>query len=405
MRRIAPVVLVLVLVSGACAPGRDAVVVGAVYPTGGSQGPGGAEEYRGVELAAALANRRGGVDGRPVRLRFEAVESAEAAPPAVDRLADAGVPVILGSYGSTISKAAASASSRRGLVFWETGAVGDVGMSPALGRTVFRVTASGTVLGREAVAFVRDRVASDARRYAVAYVDDVYGRSVGGGALAEIERAGLELAAELPYALVDADYDAIARAVGDAGAEVFVVAAYLDDGVELRRAIVRNGVELRANIGTSSSYCMPAFGEILGPQAVGVFASDKPDGDVLDAERLRPEGAEALEWARTTYRDRFHEPMSAPALTGFAGALALFRYVLPGAGDLSPGGIAAAARSADLPAGSLPNGSGLRFAGPEASDPGANLRAASVIWQWVEPEHRAVVWPPAFATAPMVAAA
>jgi len=36
---------------------------------------------------------------------------------------------------------------------------------------------------------------------------------------------------------------------------------------------------------------------------------------------------------------------------------------------------------------------------PEA---GANLRATSVIWEWIRPKTRAVVWPPAFATHPIV---
>jgi hypothetical protein len=30
-----------------------------------------------------------------------------------------------------------------------------------------------------------------------------------------------------------------------------------------------------------------------------------------------------------------------------------------------------------------------------------NLRATSVIWEWVSPGERAVVWPPRFATTPV----
>ena len=37
------------------------------------------------------------------------------------------------------------------------------------------------------------------------------------------------------------------------------------------------------------------------------------------------------------------------------------------------------------------------------ADPGANLRAMSVIWEWVRPGVRAVVWPQRFATAPIAA--
>jgi hypothetical protein len=63
--------------------------------------------------------------------------------------------------------------------------------------------------------------------------------------------------------------------------------------------------------------------------------------------------------------------------------------------------VAAAALKVDLPAGSLPNGSGLRFAPPGAVDAGANVEAASVIWEWVAPELAEVIWPPAFASEPI----
>lgn len=94
--------------------------------------------------------------------------------------------------------------------------------------------------------------------------------------------------------------------------------------------------------------------------------------------------------------------MEAPALSGFAAGWALFAHVLPRAGDLAPEGISAAARRIRLPVGSLPNGSGLELAPAGAPDAGANLRALSVIWEWVRPNVRQVVWPPAFATSAIV---
>jgi hypothetical protein len=95
--------------------------------------------------------------------------------------------------------------------------------------------------------------------------------------------------------------------------------------------------------------------------------------------------------------------MSAAALAGFSGAWALFRHVLPAARSLAPAEVAAAARAASVPAGGMPNGSGLAFARPGGPDPSANLRAASVIWEWTEVNRREVTWPPQFATAPIAA--
>ncbi len=387
--------------------GERAILIGAIYPTGGSQGPGGMEEYRGATLAAEFANQQGGVHGRSIRLQLARADSSDAVPAAVDRLVQAGVRVIVGSYGSTISLPVAELASQRGLLFWETGAVGELGMNAAVGERVFRFAPTGAALGRAAVVFVRDQLTprlarTQPLRYSVAYVNDVYGRAVGVGAIAAILESRLPLAARLPYDLAHVDFDELARRIATSRTDVLVVAAYLDDAVKLRRAIVRAKVPLVANIGTSSSYCMRAFGHLMGADAVGIFASDKPDGEAFLPDRLLPEGAVALKWATAEYRQRFKEPMTAPALAGFAGGWALFHHVLPRASDLSPAAVARAAQEVQLPEGSLPNGSGLAFAPPGRPDAGANLRATTVIWEWVQVETRAIVWPGTFANHPIV---
>ena len=391
-------VLAVVVVGSSCAAvrGEAPYVVGAVYPTGGSQGPGGIEEYRGVRLAAEFANAHGGVNGRRIEIRLEKAERREHAPAAVDRLADDGVDVVLGSYGSTISQPAANAAIRRGLLFWETGAVGELGMALSPKAGAFRYPSAGEVLGERAVAFVDEQLDLDTDlRYAVAYADDVYGRSVGGGALDEIRRRGLSLAADLPYDLGTVDYGELVDRIARTHTDVLVVAAYLEDGVALRREIVKRGVPLKVNIGTSSSYCMREFGKLLGDDAVGLFASDKPNGATPDVRDLSPEGAEALRFLRATYRERFDDDVTAPVLTGFSAATALFRHVLPDAASDDAEAVATAARRADLPRGALPDGGGLKFG---ADGDGANRRATHVIWEWVAPRQREVVWPPALAS-------
>jgi branched-chain amino acid transport system substrate-binding protein len=385
-----------------CSGGPDPIRIGAVYPTGGAQGPGGLEEFRGLRLAADMANELGGVNGRPIELRLEAADAAEAAPSAVRTLASDGITVIAGSYGSTVSLPAAETATDLGVVFWETGAVGMLGQRAASGDLAFRFAPSGWSLGLAAVAFVRDQLAPRLQggplRYSVAYVNDVYGRSVAGGAIREIGSSGQTLAGTFPYEPAGTDFDDLVGRIARARTEVLMVVAYLEDGVELRQAVLRADLPLAATIGTSSSYCHPEFGERLGGRAVGVFASDKPDADVVDLSGLAPSAAGVLVEARDEYRRRHGEPMSAAALSGFAGGWALFRHVLPASGRLTPAEVAEAARRVRLPLGALPNGSGLRFGPRGTPEAGDNALAASVIWEWIRPYTRAVVWPPTFAT-------
>jgi branched-chain amino acid transport system substrate-binding protein len=400
----------VLLVAAGCTTGDDsnAVTIGAIYPTSGLQGPGGIDEANGARLAVELANERGGLQGRPIRLELLDVDRGDAAAAALAKLHGDGIDVVLGTYGSTISAPAAAAAASDGMVLWETGAVGLVGADAGAGESFFRMAPMGSSLGRGAVAFVRDQLgtslgATGPLRYAVAYVDDAYGRSVGLGAAEEATASGQQLVGTFPYSLRDFDPKALVHDIAATQPDVLFVSAYLDDGIALRKAQVSEGLHLKASIGTSSSYCMPSFAAALGPAAVGLFASDKPDGREVRMEALQPEGRDVLAWGRTRYREHYKEDMSPAALSGFANAWALVGHVLPASAGLRAADVAAAARTVKLDRGTLPNGAGLDLAGPGVDDAGDNRRAVSVIWQWVDATTQAVVWPPAFATRPLQA--
>ena len=416
----AVLVLALALVGSACGvvgDGRDTVTIGALYPISGRQGPGGVDESRGARLAVELANQDQTLPGRRIKLDLVDVDTGSAAPAAMRRLKDHGVDIVLGTYGSTISAPAAASAAREGMLLWETGAVGELttddGAAP--GQSFFRIAPQGGHLGQAAVEFVRNQlspllpgapVPGDGLRYAVAYVDDAYGRAVGLGAVHEVERGGGVMAGAFPYAAHDVEEGGAADLVNRIASvrpDVLFVSAYLDDGVALRKATIAAHVPLKASIGTSSSYCMPAFAVALGSGAVGLFASDKPDGAQVKPEALTAEGRRTLDWARTRFRDRYHEEMSPAALSGFSNAWALVGHVLPASASLTPADVAATALALKLPAGTLANGAGLDLAGPGQPDAGENRASVSVIWQWVDARTQAVVWPPAFATRPLVA--
>jgi branched-chain amino acid transport system substrate-binding protein len=408
-KKLTAVVLGFVLVGVACtrSDGPSPITVGAVYPLSGSQGPGGIDEHRGILLAADLANEDGGVAGRPIEIRSIDTPGSDAAAAAVDQLKAAGIDLVLGSYGSTISGPASAEAASNGMLFWETGAVGMLAPASDRGGLTFRVPPTGEVLGRAAIAFIADHVAPvhhrdpSTLRYAVSYVDDVYGQSVAAGAKAELHARGLHDVGNFGYDFRTVDMAKLVHRIAAAKPDVLFVSAYLDDAIALRRELVAQHVKLLANIGTSSSYCMPAFGETLGQDAVGVYASDKPSAASINPSGLRPDARALLQRADDAYRERWGVDMSPAALAGFSAAWALFTRVLPAAASLSPADVAAAARTIDLPRGSLPNGSGLRFGAVGSANAGDNVAAASVIWEWVAPGQAAVIWPPAFATAPM----
>ena len=405
MRRLVLLALALLVVAAACSQSQagpsSELVLGAIYPLSGPQAAGGKEELAGVRAALALAQSSGALK-TPVRLDIVDATTPQAAAAAVDHLVrDEHVPAILGTYGSTLSAAASARAEELKTVYWETGAVADP--ITAQRRYVFRTVATGGALGRMAVDFTHNVLQPfyklQAPRAVVIRVDDVYGRSVGGGEETLASSLGISVVDVIEYNPHAYDAAVIAARVATDHPDFLWDVSYLDDGVAIWQALLRQHVAFRAAVGTSSAFCMPDFSKRLGADAIGVYAADKPDAEISDAA-LSAAGLALLGQARNTYaRANGGASMSIPAVAGFVGGWTLFNNVLAAmTGPPTSDSIRTAALQVDVPVGDSINGGGVRFGGVGTLDEGQNTRAAAVVGQWQAVGVMKVVYPPAYAT-------
>ncbi len=270
--------------------------------------------------------------------------------------------------------------------------------APTPARLTFRVPPTGGTLGRNAIAFTAERLARGlgrdpaSFRYAVSFVDDVYGR-VGGR-----RRAGRARRARAWtwWAASGTTSRPSTPARWRTGSQrlrpdVLFVSAYLDDAVgdaagaraparaaprEHRHVLELLHARLRRHARRPTPWgCSP-------PTSRARTRSTPP------GLARRGRGAARTRRRRRTASayDEEHEPRRAGRLLRVVGP------VPPrpaGVGGRSrPTAIADAALAQDLPRGSLPNGSGLRFGAPGEPGAGDNLQAASVVWEWVHPGPR-----------------
>jgi branched-chain amino acid transport system substrate-binding protein len=390
-RRLAIVILVL-SIAAACAQNQPSnqLVLGAIYPLSGPQAPGGKAELAGVQAALQLSQAN-------LRLQVIDATTPEAASAAVDKLVhDYHVPAILGTYGSTLSAAASARAEELKTVYWETGAVADPITTQR--HYVFRTVATGSALGRIAVTFTHDvlmpRSNVPAPRVAVVRVNDIYGRSVGGGEQELAQKLGINVVDVIEYAPGAFDAEVIAARLAQDRIDFLWDVSYLDDGVAIWLAVLKNKVPMKAAIGTSSAFCMPEFGRRLGSDAIGVYAADKPDSDI-SASALSPSGQALLAKAKVVFGGA---TMDIPAVAGFVGGWSLFHEVLPKLnGRVTSESIRSAALNVDVPVGDTINGGGVKFAGPGALDEGQNTRAAAVVGQWQAVGVMRVIYPDAYA--------
>src|SRR6202171_5184929 len=395
--RIAIVVLVLFVLAACVQVQLGDHVIGAIYPLTGPQAAGGKQELAGVKAALAIAAANG--ESAHYRLEVISATTPEEASTAVDRLARDHVSVILGTYGSTLSAAASARAEELKVVYWETGAVADP--ITAQRHYVFRTVATGSALGRMAVTFTHDvlvpQMALAAPRAAVVRVNDIYGGSVGGGEEALAKAMGIQVVDVIEYNPRAFDAEVIAARLAADRADFLWDVSYIDDGVAIWQALLRNHVSFKAAIGTSSAFCMAEFSTRVGPGSVGVYAADEPDGEVNPAA-LSPAGRALLAKAQGEFA-RTKTPLDIPAVAGFVGGWTLFHDVLQHvSGPLTSESVRAAALKVDVSTGDSINGGGVKFGADGSLDAGQNTRAAAVIGQWKAVGVMKVLYPVAYAT-------
>jgi branched-chain amino acid transport system substrate-binding protein len=399
-------VLILAVLAAACASvaaaGSVPLRVGAIFPLSGSTAPDSTDEYLGATLAAQMVNAQGGIGGRAITLDVRDVEDQSQIPAAVSSLHADGVPVVLGAYSSQLSIPAAAAVSAAGMVYWETGAVADrvTGQGSPL---VFRVGVNGAELGANSGKFMlhelvpRMGIPIDRIRVSFVTAGDDYGHSVADATRTALEAGGLRISGESVYNPYTPDWTPVMRALVAAKPDILVLSSHIQDGIAFRRAFLAAGLQVKVFMGTTMAQCDQDFGNVLGSAAVGVFASDRPQGNfnpgALDPQARALYNRFAALWKQRTGAAAPDEE----GIAGFSAAWVLFADVLGRAGDDSAQSVAAAARALDLPSGSLPNGGGVLFS-TAAGQLGQNIRAAAVVWQWQAARHSVVVWPPVYAT-------
>src|SRR5439155_954604 len=189
----------------------------------------------------------------------------------VQELKAQGVHSILGSYSSSLSMPVSAAAQSRGLLYWEAGAVADqlTGRGYPL---VFRVGATGTNLGELSSHFAAQVLAPRLSlppwglRMAIVHNLDGYPSSVAAAVASQAEREKIQVVANIVYDAHAPDWASTLAQVRIAQPNILVLASYIADGVDFRRAMLNSGLHVDAFIGSTMAQCVPDVGQRRRPQ-------------------------------------------------------------------------------------------------------------------------------------------
>ena len=359
--------------------------IGALFAFSGPLAFLGQETYRGAEIASQIINEQGGINGAPI-----VWEKADAGTPAqarseAERLAGSGIKVVFGTNSSGLAIPASQVLEQQKVIFWEPGSAADEITTRGYKYT-FRTVPAGQQWAYTLADFATDKLTpvlgktTGTVTIAVKYDDGAFGTSIDKELISRLGEKNVKVVANEQYSPRATDLSSLVLKMKESAPDIILSTDYPNDAILFARQSKELGLQTKAVVGWAG-IAFPKFRQDLGEYADGMMSINLPVD--VDPNRLAPEIRQLREEFRARYNKAVgHEP-PAFAAAGFDGALALFKYVLPKAKGYDADDIREGAMAADVPAGGLTMGWGLKFSdGKSSAYTGQNTRAKVGVTQW-----------------------
>jgi branched-chain amino acid transport system substrate-binding protein len=377
------VCLALCITCPSTLPAEDVIKIGTIFSRTGSLANLGLESWRGAELARIVQNEKGGLLGKKIEFVNGDAVDPTAAVGETERLCTVEkVPVILGSFASSIAFAASAKADQNKVVYWELGAVGDKITERGL-KYVFRTCPNGSDLGREQLRFAVNGIApkigktKETIRIASIYEDSAYGTPCAAGIRELAKQMGVQLVADESYNHKATDLSSLVMKVKAANPDVILESSYENDAVLFFRQAQELGLNVKMFIGSGGGMNLPGYRNALG---------DAIDNKVCNVGypgyNINPNYAKGIDKLSELYVKTFQkEPTSVFSVINYMGTMALWD-VIQKAGSTNPDDIVKAARECNIPGDATLLRYGIKFAPPGSPNMGQNTLAHYFVTQW-----------------------
>lgn len=375
---------------------QQTVKVGALFPFSGGLALLGDESFRGVELAIEERNAAGGLNGKQLQIvKGDAVDPNQAVGEARRLTSVEKVPVIFGTYSSSLSIAATQVAELAGVPYFEMGAISDPITERGF-KNVFRSNPTARIFANTMVDAVVTAVAPSLNvdfktlKVAIIHEDSLYGQTVAGFQTARAKEKGLNVVETLPYSAKSVDLTPVILRLKSAGVDVVLQTSYQNDTVLFFRQMKEQGLKLKAAIGAGGGYSLRDTMEAVG--AANIEGALNVD---FTQFRTNTKAAPGMDEFVKRYQAKYgYAPRSGHSLAHYMGTKA-FLQGMANAKDLTGPAIREAVMKLDIPQGATATGWGVKL-----DEKGQNTRAEPFLMQWQGGE-LLTVFPPDAAVAKM----
>ncbi|TCZ62992.1 ABC transporter substrate-binding protein [Roseicella aquatilis] len=389
------------------ARGGDPLRIGVMTDLSGPfAGAGSVPLFNGAEVAIALFNERGGVDGRPVAaVSADSQSKADVAINEAERLlGQEGLEVVTGIYSSAHAVPLSGRFEAARKMMWITSAIATAVLKDKHFRYVFRPTvhsdqyAEGTVSVVAENAQKRLGMAPEKVKLAVIYEDGPYGTGVSTAIEANAKKRNMPLVLKEAYSATTPDLSTLVTKLRRERPDIVYQVGYNPDITLFLRQARSGGLRFRMLFGHGAGWSqIDKLWDTFGKDIQYFCNADPAATQMLDWEKLQP-GVGDL--ART-FVERYsakHQVRDLPphASMGFNNTWIFLEHVLKPAVRKSGGMTAEALREAalqvDIPLGGTIQGYGVKFEPPESAMAGQNSRSICVVMQFRDGKSH-VIWP------------
>ncbi|MDQ4137097.1 MAG: ABC transporter substrate-binding protein, partial [Pseudomonadota bacterium] len=323
-------------------------------------------------------NASGGLNGRKIELvKGDAVDPNQAVGEARRLTSTERVPVVFGTYSSSLSLAATQVAELAGVPYLELGAISDPITERGF-KNVYRTNPTAKSFAEQMVDSIADAIApslnTDAKqlRIGIIHEDSLYGQTVAGFQTARAKEKGLNVVETLPYSAKSVDLTPVVLRLKGANVDVVLQTSYQNDTVLFFRNMKDQGFKPKAIIGAGGGYSLRDTMQAVGAENMeGALNVD------FTQFRTNPAAAPGIDEFVKKYRAKYGmEPRSGHSLTNYMGAK-VFLDAMGKAKDLSSSALRTAIMAVDIPEGQTATGWGAKF-----DEKGQNTRAKPLLMQW-----------------------
>ena len=236
----------------------DPIRLGVITSLSGSFATFGTMEVAGYKVAAEEVNKKGGVLGRPIELVIEDDASNQnAALAAAEKLANQGVPLILGAFASSITKPLAGYLTRMKVPLVNTNSA-DTGITKPGTAYVFRV--GQTTDAYADASFDLMRSFKELKTVAVLVSNDALGHSTAASVREKCKQLGYQLVGDQAYDRGLTDFRPTLNSFKSANPDVVALSSYEEDAATLVRQAKEVSLSPRMFIAVGATgYALPQF--------------------------------------------------------------------------------------------------------------------------------------------------